>query len=129
MVPRGAILVADDDQATIDFIVEALTEEGYAAVGVSDHAAITAALLTSPPDLVLIDRHFGQMSGLDVVQAVRAWGLDTPLVIMTTNTRHAAALEAQGAVACLIKPFDLDALLACIARHIRPSQRLPGSAA
>jgi CheY-like chemotaxis protein len=75
--------------------------------------------LAHPPDLALIDLLFGSMSGLDVIRAVRANGIDIPLVIITANTPQAETLEAQGATTCLFKPFDLDDLLACIARYIR----------
>jgi DNA-binding response OmpR family regulator len=119
MVPRGTVLVADDDRAIVELIVEALTDEGYAASGVYDGAAAIAAILAHPPDLALIDLLFGSMSGLDVIRAVRANGIDIPLVIITANTPQAETLEAQGATTCLFKPFDLDDLLACIARYIR----------
>src|SRR5262245_13593129 len=119
MAPRGAVLVADSDPASVDFIVEALAEDGYTAVGVTDGAAATAAILTHPPNLVLIDLRFGAIAGMDVIQAVRAWGVDIPMVIMTTETPAVAAVEQGHAAGYLRKPFDLDELLACAATHIR----------
>ena len=50
------------------------------------------------------------------------------MVIMTANTPQAGHMEAQGATSCLLKPFDLDDLLACVARHIqcdRPAPKAP----
>jgi DNA-binding response OmpR family regulator len=120
MVPRGIILVADDDRSIANFIVEALTDEGYATSSVYDGAAATAAILAGPPDLALIDLLFGGMSGLDVIRAVRAWGVDLPMVIITTNTAETPSIEAQGVAACLLKPFDLDDLYTCVAKYIRP---------
>jgi DNA-binding response OmpR family regulator len=124
MAPCGAILVADSDPAIVDFIVEALAEDGYAAVGVTDGAAATAAILTQPPNLVLIDLRFGAMEGMDVIQAVRAWGVDIPMVIMTTEQPNVAALEQHNVAAYLRKPFDLDDLLGCIA-NCMPRQQIP----
>jgi len=31
-------------------------------------------------------------------------------------------LEAEGIALCLLKPFDLDDLLACVAKYVRPPQ-------
>ena len=128
MASRGFVLVADDDQLIVEFIVEALADAGYTASGVFDGAAATAAILANPPDLVLIDLLIGGMSGLEVVRAVRAWGIDIPMVIIAVNIFQSEALDAHDATACLLKPFDLDDLLACVAEHIRPRQRPPESA-
>jgi DNA-binding response OmpR family regulator len=120
MVPRGTVLVVDDDRAIVEFIIQVLTDEGYQAVGVYTGAAAIAAILTSPPDLALIDLLMDGVTGLEVIQAVRERGIDTRLVLMTANTVQVEAIQAQGAETCLLKPFDLDDLLACVAKHIRP---------
>jgi DNA-binding response OmpR family regulator len=129
MVPRGTVLIVDTDRALVEFIVAALTEEGYTAFNVHDGAATTAPILTQGPDLLLIDLLFGRIHGGDLIRAVRVLGIDTPIVLMTTQTLKAEALEAQGAVAYLRKPFSLDELLACVTTHLRPSQAPPQSAA
>jgi DNA-binding response OmpR family regulator len=129
MAPRGTVLIADENPLIVEFIVEALRDEGYNAVGLSDGVAATATILAKHPDLALVDLHFGTTSGLEIIQAVREWGLDTPIVIMTAATAQAAALEAQGAATCLLKPFDLDDLYACVAMHIRMDRPAPESAA
>jgi DNA-binding response OmpR family regulator len=120
MVPRGTVLIADDERAIVEFIIEALMDEGYIASGVSDGAAAVAAILATAPDLALLDLLLGGMSGLDVIRAVRARGSATPMVIMTADTARAAVLEAQSAATCLLKPFDLDDLYTCVAKHLRP---------
>jgi DNA-binding response OmpR family regulator len=120
MVPRGTVLVVDDDRAIVEFIIQVLTDEGYQAVGVYTGAAAIAAILASPPDLALIDLLMDGVTGLEVIQAVRERGIDTRLVLMTANTVQVEAIQAQGAETCLLKPFDLDDLLACVAKHIRP---------
>jgi DNA-binding response OmpR family regulator len=120
MPARGTVLVADDDILILDFITEALSDEGYQVRCATNGAEAAAALLTNKLDLALIDLLFGGMSGLDVLRAVRAHGITIPIIIMTDNTTQAQSLEAQGADVCLLKPFDLDDLFACVAQHIRP---------
>jgi DNA-binding response OmpR family regulator len=120
MPDRGTVLVADDDVPILEFITEALTDEGYQVRRATNGAEATAALLTNSLDLALIDLLFGGMSGLDVLRAVRAQGIAIPIVIMTANTPQARSLEAQGAAVCLLKPFDLEDMLACVEEYIKP---------
>jgi DNA-binding response OmpR family regulator len=120
MAGRGTVLIADDDPAIVDFIIEALTDEGYTASGVYNGVAAIAAILAHSPDLALIDLLMDGVTGLEVIQTIRGRGIDVPLVLMTANTLQVEAIQAQGAETCLLKPFDLDNLLACVAKHIRP---------
>jgi DNA-binding response OmpR family regulator len=128
MASRGTVLVVDDDRAIVEFIIQVLTEEGYQAVGVYNGAAAIARILASPPDLALVDLLMDGVTGLDVIQAIRGRGIDVPLVIMTANTVQVEAIQAQGAETCLLKPFDLDDLLACVATHIRTDRPPPEAA-
>jgi hypothetical protein len=41
-------------------------------------------------------------------------------VLMTTAPHEVAPLLGLASIACLVKPFDLDDLLACVARYVRP---------
>ena len=118
MPTSGTVLVADDDAATIDLLTEVLTDEGYQVRRATTGKAALAAILTAPPDLALIDLRLGTMSGLEVIQVARAWSFAMPMVLMTAAPVEADALEAQGASATLRKPFDLDDLLICVARHM-----------
>jgi DNA-binding response OmpR family regulator len=61
---------------------------------------------------------------------VRATSLATvPIVVMTTAPGDAELLLAQESIECLAKPFDLNDLLACIARYVQPAQALDHPAA
>jgi DNA-binding response OmpR family regulator len=115
----GTILVAEDDTAITDVLIEVLTEEGYRVQIVASGSEALAALLAEPPDLALIDLHMPEMSGQEVLEAARAQQIAVPIVIMTASTLAAEELAAAGARACLFKPFELDELLACVAQHIR----------
>jgi len=43
-------------------------------------------------------------------------------VLLSTVSHHAAPLLVPGRIECLDKPFDLDDLLACIARYVQPAE-------
>jgi DNA-binding response OmpR family regulator len=73
--------------------------------------------------VVLLDLHLPGLSGLDVVSQLRRHDLaDVPVVLMTAD---AAAVQAPTTTfpEYLLKPFDLDTLLAWVARYVRPRHR------
>jgi DNA-binding response OmpR family regulator len=123
MSNAGDILIVDDDQPIVDFITEALADEGYtvrSAFSVASALEITAARL---PDLIIMDLHMPGKTGDMFVRELRRDGrTDPPVVLMTADSVSAKALEAEGIALCLLKPFDLDDLLACVAKHIQPQQ-------
>jgi DNA-binding response OmpR family regulator len=119
MTTRKTILIVEDDAGIIDLLIELLTEEGYAVQVAARGDDALAALLAEPYALALVDLHLPGLGGWEVLKALRAQPIDTPIVVMTSSTLPADELAAMGVTACLLKPFDLDELLTCVAEHIR----------
>ena len=118
------ILVVDDDPATVEFLIEALHEEGYLCCGAYDGESAVLAIETARPALVLLDLHLPGLSGVDVVAQLRRHDLaHVPVVLMTADAAAAAQLSTATFPEYLLKPFDLDTLLACISLYVRPQQR------
>jgi CheY-like chemotaxis protein len=119
----GSILVVDHEPAIVDLLVEILTDEGYVAYAAPDGAGALAAIAHPAPALILLDTPMPGMSGAALIARVRASGLATvPIVVMTTAPGDAAPLLAQESIECLAKPFNLNDLLACVARYVQPDQ-------
>jgi len=73
------------------------------------------------PDLVLLDLRLGQIDGLSVLRALRAEGIETPVVILTMCTAEddlAAALRA-GVRGYLLKDMEPDEVIESIQRAAR----------
>jgi DNA-binding response OmpR family regulator len=119
MIAQGTILVAEDDGAIADVLVEVLTDEGYTVQIASNGCDALAALQADQLDLALLDLSLPGLSGREVLSVVRAQQIDVPIVVMTASSLVADELVAAGARICLFKPFDLDDLLACVREHIR----------
>ena len=117
------ILVVDDDSALVEFLIEALHKQGYLCCGAYDGESAMLAIETARPALILIDLHLPGLSGADVVAQLRRHDLGhVPVVLMTADATAAAQLSTTMFPECLIKPFDLDMLLACIGRYVHPQQ-------
>lgn len=126
----GSVLVVDHEPTIGDLLVEILTDEGYVAHTVPEGAAALGAIARHSPALLLLDVGHTGKRGSEVFERVREAPLATmSIVTMTTAALDAAPLLALGAVECLTKPFDLDMLLACVARYAQPLAAEPASLA
>jgi len=108
------VLVVDDD-FMVARIHTAFVErtDGFEVVGTAHNGADALDLVASlAPDLVLLDVHLPDMSGLDVLERLRSEGRNVA-VVMVTAERGAAAVRAAlhgGALQYLVKPFEYDDL-------------------
>ncbi len=118
------MLLVEDDRMIGDSLRQALKFEGHAVDWVYDAAAATTALAAEHFDLVLLDLGLpatpgaaaAASAGLGVLRALRGRGDDTPVIVLTARDALAdrvAGLDA-GADDYLVKPFELDELLARI---------------
>ncbi len=120
MRAAGAILVIAADAALGDFILDALGEEGYTVRGVPDAAHARVALGGRMPDLVLCDLPMPGLPGRDlIVQVQHTLPADVPMIVMISDDHEAHQLDDLNVAFCLLKPFDLPELFACVAACIR----------
>ena len=118
------ILVIDDDTMVGGLITEVLTDEGHIVLAVESGAGALSAITAHLPALCLLDSRMPHMNGMEVIEHLHAHGfVDLPIVVMTASPQDAELMRTAG-FACLDKPFDLDALLACVNRYVSPAAGL-----
>lgn len=117
--PMPKILVVDDEGAILDLILAVLEDDGYATIGARGGAQALALLATERPDLVLMDIMMPGMDGREVFRRMRDGpdAVATPVVMM--SAAYARERVPVGVAAFLTKPFDIDHLLATVARTLR----------
>ncbi|HEY0955736.1 MAG TPA: response regulator, partial [Roseateles sp.] len=122
------LLLVEDDPMIGDSLRESLRRQGFAADWVRDGQAAEAVLASSERfDAVLLDLGLPKRGGLDVLRTLRARGDATPVIVLTARDAlgdKVAGLDA-GADDYLVKPFELDELLA----RLRAVQRRHGGRA
>jgi two-component system, OmpR family, response regulator len=118
------ILIVEDDPETAGYLRKGLAESGY----VTDHAATgpqgLAIALEKRHDALIIDRMLPELDGLSVIQALRAEGVETPVLILSALgqvTDRVRGLRA-GGDDYLIKPFAFAELLARLEALYRRAQ-------
>lgn len=115
------VLVVEDNPVIREVAVEALAGEGYRAVPAPDGATALALLdgAAAPIGAVLLDLGLPDTDGPAFAARLRARPAAAPPLIVFTAApvaEAAAAAEALGAAGFVTKPFDLDDLVAVVAR-------------
>jgi DNA-binding response OmpR family regulator len=120
------IAVVDDDQDLLHFVQSAMREFGHTCDGFSNGAQLLAALRRGNYDVLLLDWHLPDVSGIELLQRIRADQSDTTGVIMLTNRAEPDAIVRalqSGADDYIVKPAET-AIIAARAEAVnRRSQR------
>ncbi len=108
------LLLVEDDELLASGLVLALHRARYTVAHVRDGEAALEALAHNQFALVVLDLGLPKRDGTAVLQALRARGDLTPVLILSARdtTRDRIAGLDLGADDYLIKPFELDELLA-----------------
>ena len=115
------LLLVEDDSMIGEAAKQGLRQEGHTVDWVRDGAAAEVAAAGGNYDLALLDLGLPRRDGLAVLRSWRARGVTVPVVIITARdavTDRVAGLDA-GADDYLVKPFDLDELLARVRAVLR----------
>jgi DNA-binding NtrC family response regulator len=123
-----AVLVVDDEPVIRNALVDRLDEEGFDAVPAESLAQARAQLAARKIDAVLLDIRLRDGDGLDLLDELRRAKNTLPVIVATAFGDSERAIRAMrlGAFEYVTKPFDLDALLATIARAVEtPAARGP----
>lgn len=122
------LLLVDDDHAFRVSTAALLRQDGHEVVVAGDGREGVRALRESRFDLVLLDLRLPETDGLKIVEALRVWGEDVPILMISGYGTVEVAVEALhlGADDFLTKPVEPDVLSARVAELL---QRRPGAGA
>ena len=117
------LLLVEDDVMIGETVLDLLRADHFAVDWVKDGRMADTALRSQRYDLVMLDLGLPQRDGLDVLKELRDRKDLTPVLVLTARDSvgdRIAGLDA-GADDYLLKPYDLDELLARIRALIRRS--------
>lgn len=124
------VLVVEDDAALSEVVCTFLDDEGYACVPAFSGTealllAERAAEKNQRLDLVILDLMLSGVPGEELVGRLRAAGVDAPVIVTSAKSAvtDRVGLLRLGASDYLVKPFDLEELLARVEVQLRGCER------
>ena len=119
--PPAKVLVVEDDRELGTLLLRLFRGAGYGPDLVLDGQAGLHRALTQEYDAMIIDRGLPAIEGLDLLARLRSSGVTTPALVLTalgTVSDRVAGLDS-GAEDYLVKPFEVDELLARVRALLR----------
>jgi DNA-binding response OmpR family regulator len=109
-----SILLADDDAQLATFLSKSLESEGYSVHTALDESTVLAELERQNYKLIILDLNFGQTDGLDLLEKLRAGGVETPVMVLSARNRVSDRIQSLnlGADDYVTKPFSFQELAA-----------------
>ena len=104
------ILIADDEPSNRKILQQELVHKGFVVDTACGGMEALAKIESAPPDLVLLDYMMPDLSGLEVLKALRKRGNDTPVIMITAygSVERAVEVMKAGAYDFITRPFDPD---------------------
>ncbi|MFD9209728.1 response regulator transcription factor [Streptomyces sioyaensis] len=125
------ILIVDDEPAVREALQRSLVFEGYVTDQAVDGLDAVEKVASGDPELIVLDVLMPRMDGLTAARRLRASGVTVPILMLTARDTvgdRVTGLDA-GADDYLVKPFELDELLARIRALLRRSGYAAGGGA
>ena len=125
------ILIVEDNEDIAFGLRAALENEGFSVCLTSDGAAGLENAKRTDIDLIVLDLMLPAMDGYRVLRAVRAAGIDTPILVLTAKGEEVNKVQAFsiGADDYVTKPFGVMELIARVKALMRRAhgarERLP----
>jgi two-component system, OmpR family, response regulator QseB len=126
MATGPRLLLVEDDAQLCALLEQLLTEEGYDVEVARDGQAGLHLGLVGEWDILVVDRGLPGIEGVDLVGRLRARGRATPILLLTARDTVADRVEGldAGAQDYLVKPFDVEELLARLRALLRTTWSL-----
>ena len=127
MMFAARLLLLEDDPQLRDVLVRSLDAEGFEARAVGTAHALLERVSAGVPDAFVVDVGLPDADGRDVCQALRAQGIDAPVLFLTARDALTDRLSgfSAGGDDYLVKPFDIEELVARLQSLLRRSGTEP----
>ena len=123
------VLVAEDDDLNLQFLVQAVRDAETHVVAESSGAELIAAMAEGVFDLVITDLMMPWMNGATVLRTMRSAGVNTPFLVVTgMDPASIERLRSQlDRVTVLRKPVLLPELRAVVRTLLADSRSIPSN--
>jgi len=129
-IPKGRILVVEDDPALLRGLVDVLVYNGYQVKGADDGGLGLEAGLKETFDLILLDVMLPTLDGFSVCKEIRKKKPEQGIIIITAKGAEDDVVTGfhAGADDYISKPFSLREVMVRIEAVLRRTGKNPGDA-
>ncbi len=119
------VLVIEDDQETLDYLVKGLTQSGHVVDAASDGKEGLFLAMEQTYDILVVDRMLPEVDGLTLIETLRGSARETPILVLSALGEVDDRVEGlkRGGDDYLVKPFAFSELLARIEALVRRGNR------
>jgi len=120
------IIYVDDDIDLLESVSELLSEDGFIVYPFTNGFDALDKLLREPVDVVLTDIKMPKITGIELLDRIRAIDTETPVILTTGYADLNVAIDAikKGAFEFILKPFDFTYLIHAINKGVQHKQAL-----
>jgi DNA-binding response OmpR family regulator len=121
------VLLIEDEPALVRGLSDVLRANGFAVTVAADGQRGLDAAAANQADLILLDVMLPKINGYEICRAVRAQGIDVPIVMLTAKGQEQDVVLGLnlGADDYIVKPFGTAELIARVRAFLR--RRTPAS--
>ena len=108
------ILIVEDDPVLLRGLKDNFEAQGYVVRTARDGQKGLDAVLTEPPDLLLLDLMLPKVNGYEICRVARSHRLNTPIIMLSAKTQEDDVVRGLelGADDYVTKPFGIRELMA-----------------
>jgi DNA-binding NtrC family response regulator len=110
----------DDDINSLNILVEIMRRDGYDTVSAVDGHEAILKLRDNPVDIVILDFHLPDTTGLDVLEQIKHIQPNVPVIITSADPSPGILLDVHdaGAYSFIRKPTDLNRLRQTVSKAL-----------
>ncbi|WP_242335870.1 MULTISPECIES: response regulator [Anaeromyxobacter] len=125
-----SVLVVEDDPDLLALLEMILEDAGHKVRTAQEGGAALARVAEEMPGVILLDMRMPGMNGWEFAREFRTrFGHACPIVVVTAAENARGRAEEIGAEGWLSKPFELEDVLATVARHLSTAEGAEGAPA
>ncbi len=123
---RSRVLVLEDDQDVLDIICDSLKHLDLDIAKAVSAEGMTKLISTSFFDTIILDNAMPDMTGVELVKAIRKMRVLTPVIFVSGGMSFLEQVEMPklGAIQFLAKPFKAEELCLLVAQFISLGRKL-----
>ena len=123
--PDYTVLLVDDDMNSLKVLIEIMGRDGYDTIFAIDGYDAILKIRDNPVDIVILDFHLPDTTGLDVLKQIKHIQPKVPVIIMSADSSPNILLDVHdaGAYSFIRKPADLTRLRQTVSKALNVSER------